>query len=112
MASQSLERRQEAIIIPISSSTSGPWVVDDMKSGSIKIPAAMTGTTLTIEGIVKAGDSFLPLNDAAEVALVMTFTVAEVFEIPSAAFSCWAIRFISNGTEAAARTLEGLAKGG
>ena len=111
MASLSREFRQEALTIAESASVSSDWVINDMAFGSLLMPAVLTGAVLAIEGIVKKGATFMPIRDSDGTVLTITHVADVNIRVPDAAFAFWAIRFVSDGTEAAARTLEVLAKG-
>lgn len=80
--------------------------VKSYTSGAFQLPAAFTGTALTIEVSVD-GTTFKALKNAAGTAVtVPTVAAAEQLPIPAEAFSFPYLRLKSGTAEAAARTVK------
>jgi expansin (peptidoglycan-binding protein) len=98
-------KHDDILTIAASGDTTGALNVASRALGTIQIPAAMTGATLNIEGQSGVSETWVAVRDSAGTQLSVPATVSSIFRIPDGAFGCNVIRFVSSGTEAAARTL-------
>lgn len=102
--------RVQTLVIAESASASDAWLIDDTSYGSILLPAALTGTALAIQGRFIDSGSWFPILDPLGAALSVAFAASSIIRIPDAAFACRELQLVSNGTEAAARSIGALSK--
>lgn len=96
--------------IAISTTTSDALCIQEYNMGSFQIPAAITGTTLTIH-VSNDNSNFVALQDAAGSAIAaVPVSANESCPFPAAAFNFKYAKFVSNQTELAARTIAVLLK--
>ena len=101
----------QEVVIPISTATSGPFRVAEYNRGSIMVPAAITGTSYTLE-VSNDGATRDALKVAAGSAVsAVNWAADDVLPIPASAFDCLYARIVSQASEAAARTFKVLLKG-
>jgi hypothetical protein len=93
------------VIIPISSTNSNAMKVDGQAFGAIEFPAAMTGATMSIEGRDGADAAWLPILSSVGTAQTIAFVASSIVRLPDVVFACRELRLVSDGTEAAERTL-------
>jgi hypothetical protein len=86
------------------SETTEALFVGDRTHGRIGWPAAFTGSNVLIECQLVDGGAWLPCNFEG-VQLSIAYAASESERIPDNAFGCRNIRFKSDGTEAAARSI-------
>jgi hypothetical protein len=103
-------RRPKTVVIAESGTASTAFEVDDMAFGSVQLPADMTGTALAIEGRLQNSGSWFPIKDALGATLSITFVASTIVRLPDAAFGCYQLRLVSNGAEAAERSILTLCK--
>ena len=91
-------------VIAISGTTSESVSIGDYGSGSVQLPAALTGTTLTIQ-TSNDGTTWATCRDIAGAAkAAITFAASITVPLHAEAFASKFLRLLSNGTEAAARS--------
>jgi len=110
MSSRTLHERASTLTIAISTEESGAWDVGDISKGSLLMPAALTGSEYAVEGRFNTSDDFAPIAVAGTLVTV-THVNDQIECLPEAVFACKQLRFVSDGTEAAARTLKVFANG-
>ncbi len=100
-----MARGNEVKSIAIAISASNSAVVDGKAFSMFGLicPAALTGTAIHLE-VSPDGVTFTDLYDAFNVQSTVTIAVSRAYDLPAelAVWPFW--RFVSNGTEAAART--------
>ncbi len=93
----------KSIAIAISASNSAIIEGKDFSMFGLICPSALTGTAIHIE-VSPDGVTFTDLYDAFNVQVTVTIGQSRAYDLP-AELSSWPFwRFVSNGTEAAART--------
>jgi len=92
--------------IPNGGTTSQPIRIMDMSRGSIRLPAAITGTTVSFE-VSLDGTTFAALNvdPAGTARTVQTVAAAGRYTIPSEVFNYPFFRLLM-GAQGAARTID------
>ena len=108
---QQIERitKEVAVTIADSASNSSGLAIDDCAYGMLEMPAAMTGSTLTVQGKTASG-SFMNVVDSSGNTQTITFVASSMARIPDAAFGAREIRFVSSGTEDAERSFVAVLK--
>ena len=98
------DTHETTLSIAASGDTTGSLPIAGWALGRIGWPAAFTGTKVTIECQVINGGAWLACcEDGTQ--LEITYTASESERIPDVAFGCHALRFKSDDTEAAARSI-------
>jgi hypothetical protein len=100
-------RRTAAHSVTIANGASASNALDirEFASGMIRLPSAMTGTAFAIHGCDTVDGTFVAIEGTDGNALAMTFAVSTWMTVPEAVFGASYIKFVSNGTEGAARSL-------
>ena len=98
------EIQEQTITIPSGDTDSGTLLMGQYDRGSFQCPAALTGTTIAVQ-ISNDGTTFTQVTEVASVdeANPYTFAANKTFSLPIRASWCKYVKFVSNGTEAAAR---------
>ncbi len=95
---------QRTVTIPSGGSNSGSLTPGEYSQGTFQTPAALTGTTITVQF---SNDD----TNWTAAAAAISVSADSTYVIPADAFKAKYIRFVSNGTEAAARILTLFLKG-
>lgn len=100
----------ESVVIAINTTTSGAICIQDYNAGSLQVPSAITGATLTVS-VSNDGTNYTSLQDAAGVAIAaIPVTANEACPLPAGAFNFKWMKLVSASSEAAARTIPLLLK--
>lgn len=101
----------EDVTIAINTTTSNSFRVGEYNKGSIQLPAAITGSSYTLE-VSNDGTNWNALRVAAGTAVAaVNWAVGNVLPLPAEVFhSKWA-RIVSGSSEAAARVFKVCLKG-
>lgn len=112
MSSPVLSHHQvEDVVIAINTTTSGAFRVGEYNRGSIQVPAAITGTSYTLE-VSNDGSTWDGLKVAAGTAVsAVNWAADDVLPLPSSVFDAKWARIVSQASEAAARTFKVMLKG-
>lgn len=99
------------VTIAINTATSGQFRVAEYSRGSIQVPAAITGTSYTLE-VSNDGETWDGLKVAAGTAVAaVNWAADDILPLPSSVFDCKFARIVSQASEAAARTIKVFLKG-
>ncbi len=97
--------------IAINTATSGSFRVAEYNRGSIQVPAAITGTSYTLE-VSNDGLTWDGLKVAAGTAVAaVNWAADDILPLPASVFDCQYARIVSQANEAAARTFKVFLKG-
>ena len=104
-------KRVQTLTIPNTDTASSAFLVDDMAFGAIEMPATIDGTEYAIEGRLEAGGSWREIYDSSGSALAAITHVADkIIRLPDEVFACLEIRFVTNSSQTATRTIKAMAK--
>lgn len=111
MSSTLSQTTVQDVVIPISTATSGQFRVAEYNRGSIQVPAAITGTSYTLE-VSNDGSVWDVLRVAAGSAVAaVNWSADDLLPLPSSVFDAVYARIVSQASEAAARTFKVHLKG-
>lgn len=92
-------------VIASAGTQSNAIAIADRAFGSVQFPAAMTGASVTLEGQIGESTTWGQLLDSTGTQLAITVSANNIRRIPTEAFGCSRIRFVSASAEAAERTI-------
>lgn len=98
------------LTIPASGSSSNSHRTHGMRGGSFQLPAAMTGTAVTVQ-VSNDGTNFSEVIEEGGEVNPVTVAGNAAFVLPEKTFSFQYFRLTSNGTEAAARDIQVFVRG-
>jgi hypothetical protein len=102
-------RQTEQLSLALTASLNTTPLVDFSAAagGTIFVPAASPITTLTYYAAPDNGGTFLPLNDAAGVAVTQTVAAGKAYDMPAACFGAAALKIVVNSAGAVLVSLKG-----
>ena len=101
----------QTVTIANAAATSSAFHVGEFNKGSIQVPAAITGTSYTLE-VSNDGSTWDSLKTAAAAAVAaVNWAANDVLPLPAEVFSCKWARIVSQANEGAARSLTVFLKG-
>ena len=99
------------VLIANGAATSGTFRVAEYNKGSLQVPAAITGTSYTLE-VSNDGSTWDGLKTAAGAAVAaVNWAANDILPLPASVFDAMYARVVSQGNEAADRTLKVFLKG-
>lgn len=98
-------------VVASGQSASSPIPVGEFNGGTFHVPADMTGTTLTHQGSIDGVKWETVKGSDNNAVAALTFVEDSLYPLPAAVFQYKWHRFLSNGTEAAERTISVFLKG-
>lgn len=108
-----ITRDEEFFTVTISSgqAKSGAFCVIGRAFGSIQMPSAFTGTSISFEASSTEGGTYVGVNDSSNTAISQAITVSKGYRLPLELTSFRWLKIVSNGTEAADRSIVVTLKG-
>lgn len=95
---------ENTAVIPISTSNSQAIPLGGAERGCFQMPAAFTGTTVDVQISIDGTNFTTAVEEGAETNPI-TIAVNGTYALPIKTFSGKYFRLVSNGTEAAARSI-------
>ena len=111
MSSTLSQYTTQEVTIANAGTTSGQFRVGEYNKGSILVPAAITGTSYTLE-VSNDGSTWDGLKVAAGTAVAaVNWAANDILPLPASVFDCLYARIVSQAAEGAARTIVVFLKG-
>lgn len=102
----------QTITIASGQTASSAIFVGDSQLGGYKLPAAFTGTTITVHGSMDGGATYEAIRTVAGAAIAaVTVSTGQQFPLPVEAFNYSHIKLVSGSAEGADRSILVFLKG-
>ena len=97
------QQRNRSVTIAASGTQSAAINAAGMAFGSIEVPAAISGSTYSIEARPDESGTWKGITDSQGNAVTVALTASKLVRLPDTAFPCKQMRLVSDTTEAAER---------